>query len=155
LTDALTVAGPTSALRAGPWGQFASLCSSPSGSGPTAFFEPEPLRRILFVGIIAMSGACYAFSPSQEIGNRSVRTTEDNIIGASQRSAFLAYVERRQMRSAALVEGVSVGDVLPQEGVTYYNIPLYFGAGLHRCAVIAGKAAIVDPRTGRVVEVIE
>jgi hypothetical protein len=59
------------------------------------------------------------------------------------------------MRSASLIERVSVGDVLPQEGVTYYDIPFYFGVGLYRCAVIAGKAAIVDPRTDRVVEVIE
>jgi hypothetical protein len=42
--------------------------------------------------------------------------------------------------------------ILPQEGVTYYDIPLHFGAGLNRCAVIAGKAVIVDPRTRRVVE---
>jgi hypothetical protein len=112
-------------------------------------------KAFFFAGIIAMSGACYAFGLSDEISDRGVRTREDSIIGASQRSAFLTYVERRQMRSASLVERVSVGDVLPQEGVTYYDIPLYFGAGLYRCAVIAGKAAIVDPRTGRVVELIE
>jgi hypothetical protein len=112
-------------------------------------------KACFFVGVIAMSGACYAFGLPDEISDRGVRTREDSIIGASQLSAFLTYVERRQMRSASLVERVSVGDVLPQEGVTYYDIPLYFGAGLYRCAVIAGKAAIVDPRTGRVVEVIE
>jgi hypothetical protein len=108
-----------------------------------------------FGGVIAMSGACYAFGLSDAIGARNVHTKEDSIIGTSQRSAFLAYVERRQMRSAALVEKVSAGDALPQEGVTYYDIPLHFGAGLNRCAVIAGRAVIVDPRTRRVVEVIE
>jgi Protein of unknown function (DUF1236) len=112
-------------------------------------------KACVFVGIIAMSGACYAFGRSDEIGNRRVRTMEESIVGASQRSVFLAYVERRKMRSSSLVKRVSVGDVLPQEGVTYYDIPLHFGAGLYRCAVIAGKAAIVDPRMGRVVEVIE
>ncbi len=106
-------------------------------------------------GIIAISGACYAFCLSDEISNRRVRTEEDRIIGTSQRPAFLAYVERRQMRSASFVERVSAGDVLPLEGVTYYDIPLHFGAGLNRCVVIAGNAAIVDPRTRRVVEVIE
>jgi Protein of unknown function (DUF1236) len=112
-------------------------------------------RACVVGGIIAISGACYAFGPSDEISNRNVQTKEDRIIGTSQRSAFLAYVERRQMRSASLSEKVFAGDVLPQEGVTYYDIPLHFGAGLNRCAVIAGDAVIVDPRTRRVVEVIE
>jgi hypothetical protein len=112
-------------------------------------------RACVFGGIIAMSGAWYAFGLSDEISNRSARTREDTIIGTGQRSAFLAYVERRQMRSALLNEKVAAGDVLPQEGITYYDIPLRFGAGLNRCVVIAGKAAIVDPRTRRVVEVIE
>jgi hypothetical protein len=114
------------------------------------------ISKACFIGgIIAMSGACYALGLSGEASNRTVRAKEDSVIGTNQRPAFLAYVERRQMPSASLVERVSVGDVLPQSGVTYYDIPLYFGAGLYRCAVIAGKAAIVDPRTDRVVEVIE
>jgi hypothetical protein len=104
-------------------------------------------------GIIAISGACYAFGLSDEASPR-VQTKEDRIIGTSQRSEFLAYVERRQMRSS-FVERVFAGDVLPQEGVTYYDIPFRFGAGLDRCVIIAGKAVIVDLWTRRVVEVIE
>jgi hypothetical protein len=105
-------------------------------------------------GIIVISGACYAFGLSDETGDRRLQPSEDRIIGTGQRSAFLAYVARRQMRSS-FVGRVSAGDVLPQEGVTYYDIPLHFGAGLDRCVVIAGKAVIVDPWTRRVVEVIE
>jgi Protein of unknown function (DUF1236) len=122
----------------------------------TAWATRRVFSKACFLGgIIAMSGACYALGLTEEISNRRVHTIEDRIIGTGQRSAFLAYVERRKMRSASLAESVSTGDVLPQEGVTYYDIPLHFGAGLNRCAVIAGKPTIVDPRTRRVVEVIE
>jgi hypothetical protein len=100
-------------------------------------------------------GSTLRLGLSDETSNRRVQSKEDRIIGTSQRSAFLAYVERRQMRSALLVERVSMKDVLPQEGVTYCDIPLYSGAGPYRCAVIAGNTAIVDPKIGRVVEVIE
>jgi Protein of unknown function (DUF1236) len=122
----------------------------------SAWATKRGISKACFLGgIIAMSGACYAFGISRETSTGGARTKEDRIIGTSQRSAFLAYVERRQMRSASLAGGVSAGDVLPQEGVTYYDIPLHFGAGLNRCVVIAGKAAIVDPRTRLVVEVIQ
>jgi hypothetical protein len=111
-------------------------------------------KACFFGGIIAMSGACYAFGVLEDGGDHSA-TIKSRIIGSDQRSSFLAYVARRQMRSASLVGKVSAGDVLPQEGVSYYDIPLGFGAGLNRCVFIAGKAAIVDPRTRRVIEVIE
>jgi hypothetical protein len=112
-------------------------------------------KACLFGGIVAMSGACYALGVSEDGGDRSAMIKEARIIGSGQRSAFLAYVARRQMHSASLVGKLSAGDVLPQEGVSYYDISLGFGAGLNRCVFIAGKAAIVDPRTRRVIEVIE
>src|SRR5271170_1992418 len=92
-------------------------------------------KLAFFVGVAAMCGACYGFA-LLEIGDREVRTKAPSIIiGADQRAAFLAYVGRRQMRLGSLLERVSAGEVLPEEGVTYYDIPLSFGAGLYRCAV--------------------
>jgi hypothetical protein len=86
------------------------------------------ISKACFIGgIIAMSGACYALGLPDEASNRTVRAKEDSVIWTDQRPAFLAYIERRQMPSASLVERVSVGDVLPQSGVSYYDIPLYFG----------------------------
>jgi len=112
-------------------------------------------KSCYFGGMLAISGACCVISLPGGIGSPGVGAREGGVIGSSQRSAFLAYVERRRMRSASSVEGVSAGDVLPQDGVIYYDIPLRFGAGLDRCAVIAGRAVIVDPETRRVVEVID
>jgi hypothetical protein len=76
------------------------------------------------------------------------------VIAVDQKPTFLAYVKRHQMRSR-LVDRVAVGDILPDSGVTYYDIPLHYGAPFYRCAVIGEEVVIADPRSGRVVQVLD
>ena len=49
---------------------------------------------------------------------------------------------------------MAVGTVLPMEGVTYYPVPDEYGARGYRYTVINDEPVLVDPRTHRIVEVI-
>jgi Protein of unknown function (DUF1236) len=59
------------------------------------------------------------------------------------------------MHSNPLVKRVSVGDLLPDSGVTYYDILLRYGAPFYRCVVIGEKTVIADPSTGRIIQVVD
>jgi hypothetical protein len=48
-----------------------------------------------------------------------------------------------------------VGDVLPDSGLLYYDIPLSYGLGLFRFTIVDGETVIVDPTTSRAVGVID
>jgi len=50
---------------------------------------------------------------------------------------------------------VVVGDVLPAEGVTLYPVPREYGVTEYRYTVVDNTPVLVDPRTRRVVQVIE
>jgi uncharacterized protein DUF1236 len=50
---------------------------------------------------------------------------------------------------------VRVGGVLPDEGVSYYDVPPEYGARDYRYTVVNGRTVLVDPRTNRIVEVVE
>ncbi len=76
------------------------------------------------------------------------------VITVDQKPAFLAYVRRHQMHSDLLVKHVSVGDILPDSGLIYYDIPLPYGAPFYRCVVIGEQVVIADPNTGRVIQVV-
>jgi hypothetical protein len=52
-------------------------------------------------------------------------------------------------------ESVRVGAVLPKAGVTYYDVPAEYGAPNYRYTVVNDQTVLVDPRTRRVVEVID
>ena len=76
------------------------------------------------------------------------------VIIVDQKPEFLDYVRRQQMHSGLLIRRVSVGDILPDSGVRYYDIPLRYGAPFYRCVVIGDEVVIADPSTGRVVQVV-
>jgi len=52
-------------------------------------------------------------------------------------------------------EDVRVGAVLPEEGVTYYDVPPEYGVRDYRYTVVNGRTVLVEPRTHRIVEVVE
>ena len=49
----------------------------------------------------------------------------------------------------------AVGAVLPEEGVTYYDVPPEYGVREHRYTVVNGRTVLVEPRTRRIVEIVE
>ena len=52
-------------------------------------------------------------------------------------------------------ERVIVGTVLPEVGVTYYDVPQSFGSTPYRYTVVNGQTILVEPRSRRIVQVVD
>jgi hypothetical protein len=121
-------------------------------------------KGIAFACVAVALGAIYAqdalcgYAQDALSGSRDGSGRSDGaevVVAVDQKPAFLGYVKRRQMHSDLLVKHVSVGDLLPDSGVIYYDIPLRYGAPFYRCVVIGEQVMIADPSTGRVIQVID
>jgi hypothetical protein len=76
-------------------------------------------------------------------------------IAYDQRPAFREYIVRERVPSYTIPDRVVVGGVLPESGVTVYDVPQSFGAMPYRYTVVNGETILVEPRTRRIVQVIE
>jgi len=76
-------------------------------------------------------------------------------IAIDQRPAFREYVVRERVPNYTIADRVVVGGVLPETGVTYYDVPQSFGVTPYRYTVVNGQTVLVEPRTRRIVQVIE
>jgi hypothetical protein len=76
-------------------------------------------------------------------------------IAADQRPAFREYIVRERVPSYTIPDRVIVGGVLPEAGVTYYDVPQTYGVTPYRYTVVNGRTILVDPRSRRIVQVIE
>jgi hypothetical protein len=77
------------------------------------------------------------------------------ILGVDQRPRFHRYVVEHHYPSYRYEGDVRVGAVLPEEGVTYYDVPEEYGVRGYRYTVVNDRTVLVDPRSHRVVEVVE
>jgi hypothetical protein len=50
---------------------------------------------------------------------------------------------------------ISIGTVLPESGVTYYDVPQRFGSTPYRYTVVNGSTVLVEPRSRRIVQVVD
>jgi hypothetical protein len=76
-------------------------------------------------------------------------------IAVDQRPAFHEYIIRERVPTYTIPDRVIVGGVLPETGVTYYDVPQTFGVTPYRYTVVNGQTVLVEPRTRRIVQVIE
>ena len=76
-------------------------------------------------------------------------------IAVDQRPAFREYVIRERIPTYTIQEPVIVGGILPETGVTYYDVPQSFAVTPYRYTVVNGETVLVDPRSRRIVQVIE
>ena len=76
-------------------------------------------------------------------------------IAVDQRPAFREYIVRERVPSYAIPDRVIVGGVLPETGVTYYDVPQTFGVTPYRYTVVNGRTVLVEPRSRRIVQVVE
>jgi len=81
--------------------------------------------------------------------------TVNGILGIDTRPRFREYVVRERVPSYHYDSDVRVGVVLPEEGVTYREVPAEFKAPGYRYTYVNDRPVIVEPRTRRIVEVIE
>ena len=78
-----------------------------------------------------------------------------SVLGVDQRPRFHSYVVEQHRPSYRYGEEVRVGAVLPEEGVTYYDVPPEYGVHDYRYTVVNGRTVLVEPRTRRIVEIVE
>ena len=77
------------------------------------------------------------------------------VLGVEQRPRFRTYAVEQRRPSYQYREDLRVGAVLPEEGITYYEVPEEYGARDYRYTIVNGRTALVEPRTHRIVEIIE
>jgi hypothetical protein len=80
----------------------------------------------------------------------------NGILGIDDRPRFHSYVAERHYPSYQYREELRVGAVLPNEGVTYYEVPPeYAGAREYRYTIVNGHTVLVDPRTHTIVQIVD
>jgi len=78
------------------------------------------------------------------------------VLGVDARPRFHEYIVREHRPSYHYSDDVRVGAVLPDEGFTYYEVPPEYGVRRdYRYTVVNDRTVLVDPRTHRIVQVVE
>ena len=85
----------------------------------------------------------------------AVAGTIGGILGVQDRPRFRTYVVQQRVPSYTYSSEVRVGAVLPESGVTYYEMPAEYNAPAYRYTYINERPVIVDPRTRTIVQVVE
>ena len=118
-------------------------------------------NRILAVAaIIGAIGAPIAAQAQSETTTGAVRGNtvvipESDGITTGQRPAFREYVIREKVPPFTIPGRVAVGVVLPEAGITYYDVPQTIAQTTYRYTVVNGETVLVDPRSRRIVQVID
>lgn len=76
-------------------------------------------------------------------------------LSEAQQPQFRQYVVTQGRPSYRYSDEVRVGAVLPSNGVTYYEVPSQYGVRDYRYTVVNDRTVLVDPRTNRIVQVVE
>lgn len=85
----------------------------------------------------------------------AVTGTIGGILGVDDRPRFHEYVVRERHPSYDYSGEYRVGTVLPDGGIVYYDVPPDYKATNYRYTIINGHAVLVDPRTRRIVDIID
>jgi hypothetical protein len=120
-------------------------------------------NRILAIAAIAgaIAAPVAAQAQSDTVGivrgsSSSVIVNDDaNGIAVDQRPAFREYIVRERVPTYTIPDRVIVGGVLPEAGITYYDVPQTFGSTPYRYTVVNGQTVLIEPRSRRIVQVVE
>jgi hypothetical protein len=83
-------------------------------------------------------------------------TVQAQFFRVEERPRFHEFIVKQHHESFRFKEEVRVGALLPEVGVTYYEVPgEYHVKPGYRYAVVNDRVVIVDPRTHRIEEIIE
>ena len=135
-----------------------------AGQQPACIIAKELNMRNKILAIAAIAGALGAPIAAQaqnEITTGVVRggpvivNQEADGIAVDQRPAFREYIVRERVPNYTIPDRVIVGAVLPESGVTYYDVPQTYGATPYRYTVVNGRTVLVEPRSRRIVQVVE
>jgi hypothetical protein len=81
--------------------------------------------------------------------------TIGGILGVEDRPRFREYVVRERVPSYRYSDEFRVGAVLPETGVIYYDVPAEYHVTGYRYTYVNDRPVLVDPRTRRIVQIIE
>jgi hypothetical protein len=80
----------------------------------------------------------------------------NGVLGIEDRPRFHNYVVERHYPSYEYREDLRVGAVLPDSGVTYYEVPPeYSSAREYRYTIINGHTVLVNPRTHAIIQIVD
>jgi len=85
----------------------------------------------------------------------AVAGTVGGILGVEDRPRFHEYVVRERVPSYRYSDEFVVGAVLPESGVTYYDVPADYHVTGYRYTYVNDHAVLIDPRTRRIVQIID
>jgi Protein of unknown function (DUF1236) len=135
-----------------------------AGASRRASSQKELIMRNRILAIAAIMGAIGApiAAPAQDVvttgvvrGGPVIVNADIDGIAVDQRPAFREYIVRERVPSYTIPDRVIVGGVLPETGVMYYDVPQTFGVTPYRYTVVNGQTVLVEPRTRRIVQVVE
>ena len=81
--------------------------------------------------------------------------TVGGILGVEERPRFREYVVREHVPSYRYDSDLRVGAVLPESGITYYDVPPEYHVTGYRYTYVNEHPVLVDPQTRRVVQIID
>jgi Protein of unknown function (DUF1236) len=85
----------------------------------------------------------------------AVAGTVGGILGVEDRPRFREYVVRERVPSYRYSDEFRVGAVLPESGVIYYEVPAEYHVTGYRYTYVNDRPVLVDPRTRRIVQIID
>jgi len=85
----------------------------------------------------------------------AVAGTIGGILGVEDRPRFREYVVRERHPSYRYDNDFRVGAMLPDSGVIYYDVPAEYHVTGYRYTYVNDHAVLVDPRTHRIVQIID
>ena len=118
-------------------------------------------KRILAIaaiaGAISVPIAAQAQSDTVGIVRGGSVIIDDDVdgIAVDRRPAFREYIVRERVPNYTIQDRVIVGGVLPEAGITYYDVPQTYGPTPYRYTVVNGQTVLVEPRSRRIVQVVE
>jgi len=76
-------------------------------------------------------------------------------MASEQSPRFREYVATQKRPSYRYNDDVAVGAVLPADGPSYYPVPTEYGVKEYQYSVVNGHTVLVDPRTRRIVQIVD
>jgi hypothetical protein len=131
-----------------------------AGHVPVRSIAKENIMRNRILAIAAIAAAIGTPVAAQAQGTVGIVRGESVVvdsggIAVEQRPAFREYVVRERVPTYTIPDRVIVGGVLPEAGITYYDVPQTYGATPYRYTVVNGQTVLVEPRSRRIVQVVE
>jgi hypothetical protein len=95
-----------------------------------------------------------AGAPIRESAKATSTAQEKGLIPESRWPQFRGYVVQQATPSYTYSSDIAVGTVLPEQGVTYYDVPADYGPTQYRYTVVNSQPVLVEPASRRVVQII-